>query len=112
VETDRNYLRSILYNLTANATKAVDGMAGASIEWQAWTASGEVQLSITDNGPGIRDRRELSALFDETEISGSSRGLGLHIIRDLAKAIGCRVEAGSLPGQGMRFTLFFTSAGR
>ncbi len=45
--------------------------------------------SISDNGPGIA-AAQLKALYeDDAAISGARQGLGLHIIRDMAKAIGC-----------------------
>jgi signal transduction histidine kinase len=108
IRTDRHYLRSILYNLTANATRAVAGTADAAIEWRAWTEPGHVHLAITDNGPGIRDKVQLAALFEDTITVSSSRGLGLHIIRDLARAIGCHIAAESLPARGMRFVITIT----
>lgn len=108
IRTDRHYLRSILYNLTANATRAVAGAADAAIEWRAWKEAGSVRLAITDNGPGIRDKVQLAALFEDTIAVGSSRGLGLHIVRDLARAIGCQIEAESLPARGMRFVITIT----
>jgi len=108
VRTDHYYLRSIMHNLTANATKAVGGLPDARIEWSAWEESGAIHLSITDNGAGISHREQLAALFEERPIGGSNHGLGLHIIRDLAKAIGCRIEAQPMPDRGMRFVLSFS----
>ena len=107
IRTDRHYLRSILYNLTSNATQAVKGVPGALVSWRAYAAPGELCIAVTDNGPGVRDKRQLAALFEESTIGGSRTGLGLHIVRDLAKAIEARVEAESLSGGGMRFVLHF-----
>jgi len=109
IRTDHYYLRSIMYNLTANATKAVSGLPDARIEWSAREEAGSVQLSITDNGAGISHREQLAALFEERPVAGSNHGLGLHIIRDLAKAIGCRIVAQPMPDRGMQFVLTFSA---
>jgi signal transduction histidine kinase len=90
VQTDRNYLQVIMQNLTANAVKALKDRPVGEIAWKAWQEQGNTYLSITDNGPGVREE-QLKALYDETASSGAEHGLGLHIIRDLAKAIGSRV---------------------
>ena len=91
VDTDEDYLWTIMQNLTANAVKALAGMSGASIVWKAWRSGGTVYCSISDNGPGI-SASQLKALYeDDAAITGAWQGLGLHIIRDMAKAIGCVV---------------------
>ncbi len=104
VTTDENYLRTIMYNLTANAVKALGNTDDAKIEWKAWVENGQSFLSISDNGPGI-DHDKLKALYDETAASGSKHGLGLHIIRDLAKAIHCNIELQKNVGRGAIFVL-------
>jgi K+-sensing histidine kinase KdpD len=60
-----------------------------------------VYCSILDNGPGVTEE-QLRALFDETVGAGARQGPGLHIIRDLAKAIDCRItmRPGTRPGPG------------
>ncbi len=103
VVTDENYLQTIMYNLTSNAVKAVHETTGARIEWKAWEENGKIFLSITDNGPGINGE-QLKALFSEAGITGGRYGLGLHIIKDLAKAIQCNITV--LPAErGCTFML-------
>jgi signal transduction histidine kinase len=88
-ETDEDYLWTIMQNLTANAVKALRETPDARIDWKAWGSGGSVYLSISDNGPGIGPE-QLKALYaDDAAITGARQGLGLHIIRDMAKAIGC-----------------------
>jgi signal transduction histidine kinase len=92
VDTDEDYLWTIMQNLTANAVKALRGVSDAAVVWRAWRGSGgSVVCSISDNGPGI-SASQLKALYDDdAAIIGARQGLGLHIIRDMAKAIGCVV---------------------
>ncbi|MET0464887.1 MAG: tetratricopeptide repeat protein [Chitinophagaceae bacterium] len=88
ISTDEHYLKTILTNLTANAVKALQGIASPHISWKAATSGGIVQLSITDNGPGIDP-----AIFQSTNLTSedSRYGLGIHIIKDLARTIRCSI---------------------
>lgn len=103
--TDENYLFTIMQNLTANATKALDGTTDGSIRWKAEKQNdGRVTLSITDNGPGLsEDQRD--KLLNGQEITGNKNGFGFHIIRDLTKAIECTIEVESELGSGTTFLL-------
>lgn len=104
--TDENYLKTIVRNLTANALKALSQTPNPTIVWKAFTQNNQIFLSITDNGPGA-DQQQLKALYDESEIVGVKSGLGLHLIRDLARAIGCSVKVASEKNAGSTFTLTF-----
>lgn len=104
VYSDENYLQTIMQNLTTNAVKALQHTAGAAIEWKAWSENEKVCFSITDNGPGISaDKAKI--LFSETNVTGAKHGLGLHIIRDLAKAIKCSVTVAPQTAGGTSFIL-------
>jgi signal transduction histidine kinase/tetratricopeptide (TPR) repeat protein len=105
LQTDLNYLQTIMRNLTANAVKALQQTGNAVITWQAAAENDIIILSITDNGPGISNEKA-STLFEDTRLSGSSNGLGLHIIKDLAKAINCNIAVQS-GNNGTCFTLSF-----
>jgi len=104
LNTDEHYLKTIMRNLTNNSIKALTGTPDATIHWKAWEEGGKNYLSITDNGPGINDL-QLKALYDESVPVGGKTGLGLHVVRDLARAIGCLVSVNSLPGGMTTFTL-------
>nr|WP_294936285.1 ATP-binding protein [uncultured Flavobacterium sp.] len=102
--TDENYLKTIIRNLTANAIKALEKTSNASIVWKAWHENGQKYLSITDNGPG-GTQEQFKALYDEKEVVGIKTGLGLHLIRDLAKAIDCKITVAINQNTGTKFTL-------
>ncbi|MBC8643659.1 HAMP domain-containing histidine kinase [Flavobacterium lindanitolerans] len=51
LNTDENYLKTIIRNLTGNAIKALEKTNNAKIIWKAWQENGIKHLSITDNGP-------------------------------------------------------------
>lgn len=105
LHTDENYLQTIMQNLTSNAIKALQQTPGAAIEWRAWEENNRICLSITDNGPGIT-AEQAKNLFSETTVTGTKHGLGLHIIRDLARAIKCSITiAPQNPNTGTSFIL-------
>ena len=102
--TDENYLKTIVRNLTGNAIKALVNVPNPMIIWKAFQENGNTYLSITDNGKGATDE-EFKALYDEKEVSGIKSGLGLHLIRDLAKAIDCEIKVDSKINAGTTITL-------
>jgi signal transduction histidine kinase len=106
LNTDEDYLKTILRNLTSNAIKALAKTDNATIEWKAWQENGKLYLSITDNGTGA-NQEQFKALYDDNEVVGIKTGLGLHLIRDLAKAIDCEISVDSQLGSGTVFTLRF-----
>ncbi len=101
---DENYLKTIIRNLTANAIKALEKTPNATILWKAWQENGQNYLSVTDNGPG-GTQEKFKALYDEKEVVGIKTGLGLHLIRDLAKAINCKITVETFENEGTKFTL-------
>lgn len=107
--TDENYLKTIIRNLTGNAIKALEQTKQPTIIWKAWREKNQIFLAITDNGPG-GDNDQFKALYDDREVVGIGTGLGLHLIRDLSKAIDCEIKVRSVLGNGTTFTLGFANA--
>ena len=103
--SDENYLQTIMYNLTSNAVKALANTNDAIIEWKAFDKEGKTILSITDNGPGL-SQESMEKLYHQTTVASTSTGLGLHLVRDLAKAIQCDIDVQSKLGEGTIFSLF------
>lgn len=106
IHTDENYLKTIIHNLTGNAIKALENKENPVIVWKAWQENDKTFLSIIDNGTGSI-KNKFKALYDDSEVVGIKSGLGLHLIRDLAKAIDCEIFVDSKPNIGTTFFLFF-----
>lgn len=104
VSGDENYLKVIMQNLTSNAIKALKSEADGLIEWKARTEGSKTILSITDNGPGINEE-QVKSLYYEGSGFNAKTGFGLHLIRDLAKAIQYHISVESKPGFGTTFVL-------
>jgi len=106
LKTDEHYIKTIMYNLTNNAIKALARQPNGTIGWKAWQQDGQSYLSITDNGPGAT-QEAFRALYDDSTPIGIKNGLGLHIVRDLARSIGCTVTVESKLGNGAVITIRF-----
>ncbi|MGC4232534.1 MAG: tetratricopeptide repeat-containing sensor histidine kinase [Niabella sp.] len=107
VSTDEDYLKTIMYNLTANAVKALANTINPRIDWKAQKVNGSIALSISDNGPGVH-KEQVDALYNEQAVVGTRHGLGLHLIRDLAKAIQCTIQLKNNTASGVSFTLYLS----
>ena len=107
LNTDEHYIKTIMLNLTGNAVKALANTKNPKIEWKAWTQNGFSYLSITDNGPGAAEE-SLKPLYDQSASVGIKNGLGLHIVRDLAKAIICSIKVTTSTGLGVKVELKFS----
>ncbi len=108
IYTDENYLKTIMRNFTSNAIKALEHTERPAIIWKAYQESSKIFLSVTDNGPGASSE-QLKALYDEKEVVGTKTGLGLHLIRDLAKSINSTIQVKSNQGMGTTFILEFNA---
>lgn len=104
LHSDEHYLKTILRNLTANAIKAVAHLESPAIKWSAQRINGRIILSITDNGPGMKPE-QMKVLFDDSETAGINKGLGLHIVRDMAKSIDCEIVWDENFRSGTKFSL-------
>jgi signal transduction histidine kinase len=108
VVTDEDYLKTIMQNLTNNAIKALKNTQNAQIHWEARQENGQIVLAIIDNGSGISEE-QIKTLYSDEAAIGSKTGLGLHLIRDLAKAISCKISVKSTPSLGSEFQLIFVN---
>ncbi|GAA5091070.1 hypothetical protein GCM10023210_17980 [Chryseobacterium ginsengisoli] len=105
ISTDQEYLKTITRNLTNNAVKVLEQKEGEKIIlWKAFSDEKNNYLSITDNGEGASIEK-FKALFDDSVTIGTKKGLGLHLIRDLSKAINMEIEVKSEQNKGSTITL-------
>ena len=106
LKTDYNYLKTIIRNLTGNAVKIVEKVENPQIIWKAWQENSTIFLSIKDNGT-CANEANFKALYDETEVTGIKTGLGMHLIRDLAKAINATIKVNILEGKSTEIIIQF-----
>jgi two-component system sensor histidine kinase FlrB len=99
----RKSLVGALYNLLDNALNACQ--PGGHIELHAAVDSGMLRLAVRDDGAGIplQARERLFEPFFTTRADGN--GLGLSIVRSVARAHGGDVDIVAAPGQGSEFVI-------
>lgn len=106
VSADRRRLLQILLNLAGNAVKfTAHGRVSVEMSWE----DERLRVSVTDTGPGIgpNEQASLFSTFSQGELgrrSGEGTGLGLHISRELARAMGGDITLQSELGRGSTFT--------
>ena len=103
IVTDGDRVLQIISNLLSNAFRWTPD--GGRIDLALSQENGAVVVDVEDTGPGIDvDARErIFRPFWSTD--GRGTGLGLPIARELAVALGGRIELDTEVGRGSRFRL-------
>jgi two-component system sensor histidine kinase BaeS len=116
VEVEADRIRQILVNLLTNAHEY--SPAGASIEVTARVVGDDVEIAVTDNGPGI-PADQLEHIFERfvrgdaglTQRVGGT-GLGLAISKSLVELHGGTLAVESTVGMGSTFSFRLPIAGK
>jgi signal transduction histidine kinase len=98
----------IISNLLANAFKWTP--EGGIVRVALTQRNGAVAVDIADTGPGIAPEEQERIFRAFWSRDGGGTGLGLAIARELAFALGGRIELDSSPGHGSRFRLVLPTA--
>jgi NtrC-family two-component system sensor histidine kinase KinB len=106
VKADDNKITWVLTNLISNALRYTPG--GGHIKFFAESFGPYVQISVSDDGPGIPYEYQ-SKIFDKFVQVKSDRavggsGLGLAICKEIVRAHGGTIWLDSVPGAGSTFT--------
>jgi len=109
---DANRIHQVVANLLANAR--VHTPVGTNINVSVNQSESEVQVIVSDNGPGLseKDREKIFERFyrvdpSRTRTSEEGSGLGLSIVDAVMRAHGGHVSVDSKLGEGATFTLHF-----
>jgi signal transduction histidine kinase/DNA-binding response OmpR family regulator len=116
VEGDLVRLAQVLANLLQNAAKYTE--PGGNIRVDGRRESGEMILTVRDDGRGIPEERlasmfELFVQGDQEGLSEGGLGIGLTLVRSLVQLHGGTVEAFSEgPGRGTEFVIRLPASSR
>ena len=101
VYADRDRMLQALDNLLGNVVRHARG--SGLVILAARSAQGQVEISVTDRGPGIAAER-LPQIFNRFDPARKQHragvGLGLAIVKGIVTAHGGSITAKSTPGQG------------
>lgn len=87
--------------LVSNAIQATSPQLGEVKVRVSLIADSEVEVAITDNGPGIPDslQNQIFQPFFTTKDQGEGFGLGLSVSKEIIKNQNGRIQFESLPGK-------------
>ncbi len=109
INSDENMLKTIIRNLINNAVKFTP--EGGKVEITAVKQNGNVNITVSDSGPGM-SKEQIEAILHSKETinikkSGNihSAGLGLQIIKSFVKEMKGSIHIDSKPGQGTSITI-------
>jgi two-component system NtrC family sensor kinase len=110
VLVDPGQFKQVLLNIIINAADAIsdNGASDGFLIISTQNNDGEVELRLTDNGPGIPEQ-ELPKIFDPfytTKEPGKGTGLGLSVCHSIVEGWGGKIRGESVKGKGT--TIVFT----
>jgi signal transduction histidine kinase len=103
IVTDGDRVLQIVSNLVSNAFRWTPD--GGRVSLALVQDNGTISVSVADTGPGIKPAEQERIFRPFWSRDGAGTGLGLAIARELAVALGGRIELESEPGEGSRFDL-------
>jgi signal transduction histidine kinase len=109
VLADSQEISQVLINLIINASDALEeqGYGTLTLETDFLQRRNEIVVSISDNGPGIKESN-LEKIFQPyftTKPKDKGTGLGLSLIRSIIEAHNGHIRVASKPDEGTRFTI-------
>jgi two-component system sensor histidine kinase BaeS len=109
IVSDGDRVLQIISNLLSNAFRWTPD--GGSVELGMRASDGSVSVSVADTGPGIGSEERDRIFRPFWTRDGRGTGLGLAIARELAVALGGRIELESELGRGSCFRLLLPRRG-
>ena len=108
IEADLELIEQVLINLIQNALEAMENIQNPQLSIIAFrNESDHIQISISDNGPGIKDE-ELERIFlpfYSTKVNNS--GIGLSLSQQIMMLHHGRLEVSSSLSTGSEFVMLF-----
>ena len=108
ITSDGDRVLQIISNLLSNAFRWTPD--GGRIAVELGAENGSVSIAVQDNGPGIAPQEQERIFRAFWSLDGRGTGLGLAIARELATALGGRIDLDSAPGRGSRFEFVLPSS--
>ena len=102
---DEHQMIQVILNILPNAEQSMQKRAGGQVTVRSTHTQNGIEISITDNGPGISppDLHRIFEPFFTTKEVGEGTGLGLSVSYGIVKQHGGDIWAESIEGQGTTF---------
>jgi signal transduction histidine kinase len=108
LSADLELLEQVLINLIQNAIDAMDGISNPELVLSACVdESGQVRISVTDNGPGIRKENLDKIFIPFFSTKNHNSGIGLSLSRQIMQMHHGSIEVSSQDGRGAVFSMVF-----
>jgi signal transduction histidine kinase len=113
IKANKLHARRMFFNLINNALKFT--LPGGKVTIEGRADAGHVWVSVADSGVGISGE-DLHRIFDKffhrekAPNVESGSGLGLSIVKSIAKIHNAEVTVESMPERGSKFTVIFPRA--
>ncbi len=104
----RRKLRSVIYNLIANAIKYCPIERTPEILVSSGEQDGYFVISVSDNGIGITPeaQRSIFEKFERVKQDNNGSGVGLYLVNTIVTGAGGKIELDSKPGAGSVFKVY------
>jgi signal transduction histidine kinase len=102
---DKQQIEQVLLNLVKNAVEAFEN-AAIEIRTHYHPEKNVVQISVTDNGPGIIDEVRNKLFAQKVTTKASGHGYGLPICKKIVENHNGSIEVESMAGHGTSFHLY------
>lgn len=104
---DKRHVDKIVYNLLSNAFKYTPAGGNITLSISSAPTVGQLIIRVSDTGIGIpaEKQKELFSRFMQSNYSGDSFGIGLHLTHELVAVHKGTITYSAAPGGGSVFTV-------
>ncbi|MDD5542365.1 MAG: PAS domain-containing protein [Acidobacteriia bacterium] len=111
VSVDPNRMRFVIQSILKNGVEAIAGVRPRGTITISTQLQGEASvLTITDDGPGIKDPTRIFEPFYSTKEVGKGAGMALSVGRSVVQHYGGKIEAENQPQGGATFRIILPMA--
>jgi signal transduction histidine kinase len=108
IEADLELVENVIINLIQNALEAMEDIQNPRLSFVAEKSnSNQVQISISDNGKGIKNEDVERIFLPYYSTKPNNSGIGLSLSQQIMMQHNGRLEVKSQTGEGATFTMIF-----
>jgi len=105
INIDKSQLVRVITNILQNAIHATESVQDPSIKLRLSETENLIEISVSDNGKGIKDSLKDKVFEPQFTTKSSGMGLGLSMIKKIIEGYGGAIDFLSKEGNGTIFTI-------